>query len=129
MVKFLTCRTGVTMWEQLTPADIERAKTRAAALRSETLAKHAEELRKLEVEEAEIDTLERLLASFSEKYMRAPNSASGPATDATVEFIADNAAGAGASSGGEQDVVPPPLRVEQQVSPNFALPVRRLLRG
>ncbi len=57
MVKFLTCRTqGVTMWEQLTPADIERAKTRAAALRSETLAKHAEELRKLEVEEAEINT-------------------------------------------------------------------------
>ena len=117
------------MWQQLTPADIERAKTRAAALRSETLAKHAEELRKLEVEEAEIDTLERLLASFSEKYMMAPNSASGPATEPTVEFIADKAAGAGASSGGEQDVVPPRLRVEQQVSPNFALPVRRLLRG
>src|SRR5947209_20210147 len=103
------------MWEQLTPADIERAKIRAAALRSETLAKHAEELRVLDVDEAEIDTLERLLASFSEKYMTVPNSASGPATEPTAEFVADNAAGAGASSGGDQGVVPPRMRIQQHV--------------
>lgn len=114
------------MWEQLTPADIERAKTRAAARRCEILAKHAEELRILDVDEAEIDTLERLLASFSEKYMTAPNPTTGPATDTAPEVGPDNVGSA--SSDGEQ-VLPPRLRIEQQVSPNFAVPVRRLLRG
>ena len=43
------------MWDRLTPADIERAKAQAAALREETLNRHAEELRALDADEAEIE--------------------------------------------------------------------------
>ena len=45
------------MWEQLTPADIERAKAQAATLRRETLNRHAEELRSLDADDAEIENL------------------------------------------------------------------------
>jgi DNA invertase Pin-like site-specific DNA recombinase len=38
------------MWEQLTPADIERAKQRLTAQRTETLSRHVEELKALDAD-------------------------------------------------------------------------------
>jgi hypothetical protein len=110
----------ITMWEQLTPADIQRAKARAAALRCETLNRHVEELRILDADEAEIGALERLITAFSERYMNpAKEAGSRPAEDV----------GAPARSDSQQDADPPRLQVPQQVSPNFGGPMRRLLRG
>ncbi|HJX22060.1 MAG TPA: hypothetical protein VJ454_13780, partial [Steroidobacteraceae bacterium] len=57
------------MWEQLTPADIERAKQRLAAQRTETLSRHAEELKALDADRAEMETFERLVAAFVNKHL------------------------------------------------------------
>ena len=67
------------MWEQLTPADIERAKQRLAAQRTETLSRHAEELKALDADQAEIETFERLVVEFVNKHQSpAPTTAYGP---------------------------------------------------
>jgi len=57
------------MWEQLRPADIERAKRQLAIQRGETLKRHAEELKTLDADEAEIQTFERLVAAFVSKHI------------------------------------------------------------
>ena len=115
------------MWEKLTPADIERAKTRAATLRSEAMQRHAEELKALDADEAEIEVLQRLIADFSEKYMRGANTATVDATAAPL--LTEGATDATGRAEAQPDVVSPRLQVQQQVSPNFGVPVRRLLRG
>ena len=108
------------MWEQLTPADIQRARARAAALRCEMLDRHAEELRTLDADEAEIEALERFVIVFSERYLNAATeSGSAPAEDPEAPAHSDPEEHAGA----------PRLQVHQQVSPNFGSPVRRWLRG
>lgn len=114
------------MWEQLTPADLARAKAQAATLRRNTLARHAEELRVLDAEEAEIELLEGLIGAFTGKYMASqPGGAvNGPATAPPL----DETANATDSLGADQKVLPPRLQVQQNVSPNFVVPVRRLLR-
>ena len=107
------------MWEQLTRADIQRARARAAALRCEMLNRHAEELRTLDADEAEIEALERFIMVFSERYLNAaPERGSAAAEDLESR----------AHSGSEEDAGPPRLQVDQQVSPNFDGPVRRWLR-
>ena len=110
------------MWEQLTRADIQRARARAAALRCEMLNRHAEELRALDADEAEIEALERFIIVFSERYLNAATdsgSAAAPAEDPEALTHSDPEEHAGA----------PRLQVHQQVSPNFGSPVRRWLRG
>src|SRR5262249_9043091 len=122
-------RAGVIeMWDRLTPADIERAKAQAAALREETLNRHAEELRALDADEAEIESLNHLIARFTEMYMNsaAAGAVAGPAAPSTDDATA-NAANPGHSE--PQPDVRPPLQIQPHVSPNFALPVRSLLRG
>ena len=57
------------MWEQLTPTDIQRARERLAALRAVTLNRHAEEIKRLDIEQAEIEAFERLAESFAQRYM------------------------------------------------------------
>jgi hypothetical protein len=108
------------MWEQLTPADIQRARARAAALRCEMLNRHAEELRTLDANAAEIEALERLIIVFSERYLNAATE-SGSAPAGTPE--------APAHSGPVEHAGAPGLQVHQEVSPNFGSPVRRWLRG
>lgn len=56
------------MWNQLTAADIEHAKRVVAKRRSEMLARHAEELRTLDAEQAEIDTIEQAINAFAQKF-------------------------------------------------------------
>jgi len=106
------------MWEQLTPADIQRARARAAALRCETLNRHADELRSLDVDEAEIEALERLILGFSERYLNASKAAG----SAPAEHIE-----APEQSNSDQQPSPPRLQARQQDSPNFSGPMRRWL--
>ena len=56
------------MWEKLTNADVERVKRGLTARRSEMLARHAEELKALDDEQSEIDTIEQAIAAFAEKF-------------------------------------------------------------
>jgi hypothetical protein len=44
------------MWDQLTPMDLQRARDRLAALRTVTLNRHVEEVKRLDIEQAEIET-------------------------------------------------------------------------
>ena len=57
-----------SMWDKVTSADIERVKRALASRRSELLARHAEELKALEAEQAEIDVFEKAIAVFTEKF-------------------------------------------------------------
>jgi hypothetical protein len=57
------------MWDQLRPADIERAKQKLAELRGITLKKHEEELKQLDADEADIETVARLAETITAKYL------------------------------------------------------------
>jgi len=62
------------MWNQLTPSDIERAKTELGERRTEMLARHAEELKGLDVDQNQLETLEQAITSFLQKF-NSPESA------------------------------------------------------
>ena len=69
-------RTDV-VWNQLTPADVERARKELDIQRTEMLARHAEELRSIEADGAEVDALEQAIDVFMHKF-------GGPAAAADV---------------------------------------------
>jgi hypothetical protein len=58
----------LSMWDELTTADLERVKRGLATRRSEMLARHAEELKSLEAEQSEIDVIEKAIAAFTQKF-------------------------------------------------------------
>lgn len=113
------------MWEQLRPADIERAKRQLAIQRGETLKRHAEELNKLDGEEAEIQTVERLVAAFVSKHI----SPSAQGTLRSEEDTETAEIGETSEPRQEQIAVPPRLQVRHQPSPNFGVPFRKLVGG
>src|ERR1700737_230310 len=78
------------MWDQLTPADIQRARDRLAALRAVTLNRHAEETKRLDIEQDEIEAFERLAAAFAQRYSNSA-AASQPTTEGqpAVAVVAD----------------------------------------
>jgi len=57
-----------TVWDQLTRADIERVKRELGLRRAELLSRHAEELRALDAQQTEIDTLEQTVDAFARKF-------------------------------------------------------------
>ena len=60
---------GVTeVWDQLSRFDIERLKRELGTRRAEILSRHAEELRGLEADQAEIDTFEQTINAFARKF-------------------------------------------------------------
>ena len=59
---------AVIVWNQLSRADIERVKRELDQRRSEMLARHAEELKALEGDKAEIDILEQAIDSLARKF-------------------------------------------------------------
>ena len=59
---------GINMWNQLTPNDIERAKHELNERRAEMLARHAEELKGLNTDQNQLETLEQAIASFLQKF-------------------------------------------------------------
>jgi hypothetical protein len=109
------------MWDQLTPADIERVKQRLATERIETLTRHAEELKALDADQAEIETFDRLVAAFAKKHLPPPTTTS---EEPTVEVEV----GAPASSEVRRNV-PAPIQIVHPPSPNFGVPLRRFVRG
>jgi len=58
----------VTVWDQLTRADVERVKRELGLRRAELLSRHAEELRALDAQQTEIDTLEQTIDAFARKF-------------------------------------------------------------
>lgn len=56
------------MWNALSHADLDTAKQRLKSQREETLLRHAEELRTLENDQAELDELDQLIGAFVEKF-------------------------------------------------------------
>jgi hypothetical protein len=55
-------------WDRVTSSEIELMKRVLAVYRSELLAHHAEELRALDEQQAEIEALEQSISAFAEKY-------------------------------------------------------------
>jgi len=74
------------MWEQLTPTDIQRAREQLAALRTVTLNRHAEEIKRLDFAQAEIEAFERLADSFAQRYIN--SAASQPTTEDQLHVAA-----------------------------------------
>src|ERR1051326_7035385 len=75
------------MWEQLNRTDIEHARQKLLELRNLTLRRHEEELKQLDADESELETLERLLAVVTTKYLdrgRTPSPAVAPAEESPV---------------------------------------------
>ncbi len=62
---------GMVVWDQLTPSDIERALAAIGERRNEILARHAEELKALEVEQAELEGLEKAIDAFVRRLSKA----------------------------------------------------------
>jgi hypothetical protein len=58
----------VAVWDQLTHADVERVKRELGVRRAELLSRHAEELRALDAQQTEIDTLEQTIDAFARKF-------------------------------------------------------------
>ena len=115
------------MWEQITPADIERSKHRLANRLIETMTRHAEELKALDADQAEIDTFERLVAAFASKYVTLSASDSSPTT-ASEKTTGATPSSEPPAADGSQEVTPPRLQVHHQ-TPNFGTPLRRLVGG
>jgi len=57
------------MWEQITKADIQRARTQLSLRREETLRRHAEELAGVDAQLHDIERFEAIVAAFSEEYI------------------------------------------------------------
>jgi hypothetical protein len=56
------------MWTELTRADLDGVKRRLQARRAEMLARHAEELKALDVDEAELTVLEQAIDQLVRKF-------------------------------------------------------------
>jgi hypothetical protein len=117
------------MWEKLTPDDIARVKRKLSLTRAATLSRHAAELKSLDAERGGIEELERLIAAFAEKYTTSGASALQPTTQSeeqpTEAIALEEHAPPAATPEAQQDAPSPGLRVHQQVSPNFGIPLRR----
>jgi hypothetical protein len=59
---------AATAWEQLTPADIERAMSEIDVRRADTIARHTAELNALDAELAELDNLEEAIEVFTRRF-------------------------------------------------------------
>lgn len=116
------------MWEQITRADIQEAKHRLDLRRAETLSRHAEEIKSLDAQLLDIESVERIVGAFFEEYMNSESLASGLKVGSPDE--------PGRSTPTSGTVVPEPpnapaleLQIQQRPSPGleFAPRVRRLL--
>jgi hypothetical protein len=104
------------MWEQLKRIDIEVAKQKLEAFRRMTLSRHEEELKDLDTQRDDIETLERLAEAVANRYLNAEGSPAQPSIPADEPTAPQSL-----------QVPSPGLQVQQQVSPNFGIPLRRFL--
>lgn len=92
------------MWEQITKADLERAKTQLSLKRAETLRRHAEEIAELDAQLQDIERFDGIVAAFFEEHMS-------PEEPAAV-------------SNKQSSSPPVNLQIRQHVAPSFATPPR-----
>jgi hypothetical protein len=59
---------GNAVWDQLTPGDIQNAKNELAGRRAEILARHAEELKAVDADQIQLDTLAEAIELFARKF-------------------------------------------------------------
>ena len=59
---------GIVVWDQLTPGDIERATNELGVRRADMLARHAEDLKRLDADQTELETLEQAIDDFVRKF-------------------------------------------------------------
>jgi hypothetical protein len=115
------------MWEQITRADMDRAKHRIAIQRRVMLKKHAEELQALEADGSEIEALERMVAAFATKHLASSSAGvDNPLSLAKTEAAVESSEPPEREQPPEQ-VAPPQLEVQHQASPNFGMPFRKVL--
>src|SRR5260370_39764749 len=65
------------MWDVLKQSDIAQAKRQLRLRGDETLRRHAEEMKGLDHDQAELEALNRLLDEFSRKLKTAPDAPTG----------------------------------------------------
>ena len=110
------------MWDEIKRTDVELARKKLGELRSVTLQRHAEELKQLDADEAEIDTLARLANTIAEKYLNGDaHTDEGPTPAGAIHK-------ATAPLIKQEESSPAILEVSQNVSPNFGGPLRKLVR-
>ena len=114
------------MWEQLRRTDLERAKQKLAELRNITLRRHEEELKQIDAEDAEIETLERMISALKNKYLN-PGLTSSQSITATDEKP-NRAAPAEESRFPEARPYTSSTEIQPQASPNFGIPLRKFVR-
>jgi hypothetical protein len=110
------------MWDELKRTDVELARQKIAELRSITLRRHEDEIKELDADEAEIDMLARFAEAITEKYLNGrthsgePIDASGVGDETVHPEVPP------------EPVPPPNLDINQNISPNFGSPLRKLVR-
>jgi hypothetical protein len=114
------------MWDSLTPADIQQAKQELNERHAATLSRHAEEIIGLDAEQAEIETVARVVEAFALKFKKPEPTASDEATTAEAEELsepgtdaAEIPADASAEGTTTESTSKPGIRVMYS-SPNFA---------
>src|SRR5258707_2018298 len=80
------------MWEQITPADLERAKAAWAAMREKILARHQEEIKILEMDGNLLRNLETGLMAFHQRFMSPPQLTAVSTETLTDAPVADKSA-------------------------------------
>jgi hypothetical protein len=86
------------------------------------LRRHEDEIKELDADEAEIDMLARLAETITEKYLNGRAHSNEPID---ARSVADETVNPEASP---EPVPSPNLHINQNVSPNFGSPLRRLVR-
>jgi hypothetical protein len=104
------------MWDSLTPADAEHAKNDLSLRRAAILHRHAEELKGLDNEAAEIETFVRVAEAFAQRFKNRPTP---PSSETGGESAATSAPDAPA------DEAAPQTGLKVQHGPNFAGLIRR----
>jgi hypothetical protein len=56
------------VWDQLTPGDIQNAKNELAARRAEMLARHEAELKAIDADQGQLDSLAEAIELFARKF-------------------------------------------------------------
>lgn len=97
------------------------------------LRRHADEVRALDVQQDDIERLERLLTSFAQKHLSSEtvrSTAEAPLEQTNLD-VATDADERPTNVVEQMRPVPADLRVQQESSPNFGTPprVRRLIGG
>jgi hypothetical protein len=105
------------MWEQFTPADIERVRHLLAAERADIMSRHEEDLNRLDIDQTEVEQFARVVAAFAKKHLASATENAGAAVESSMHPT---------DSIPQAQVLAP--RLEQELSRNFGGPLRKTVR-